>query len=72
MAEEKKDLIFLDAKLTDQVSVRAFRAELANGHTFIAYARVDFPHALQPGGRVKVCLSPFDMSVGRIVGEEMK
>jgi translation initiation factor IF-1 len=69
---EKKDLIFLDARLTHQVSVRAFRAELSNGHRLVAYARGDLPREPAVGDTVKVCLSPFDMSVGKIIFEDVK
>jgi translation initiation factor IF-1 len=70
--EEKKDLIFLDAKLVNQINSRAFRAELANGHSLVAYSRGVSPHEIGAGNTVKVCLSPFDMSAGRIVFEDVK
>jgi len=72
MKDEKKDLIFLDAKLTDRLSLRAFRAELSNGHGFVAYAQDDAPAVPEIGGTVRVCFSPFDMSAGRIFFEDVK
>ena len=69
---EKKENIFLDARLIVQISVRAFRAELSNGHRLVVYARGDVPREPVAGDVVKVCLSPFDMSAGRIVFEDVK
>lgn len=70
--EEKKDLILLDARLTHQVSVHAFRAELANGHGLVAYFR-EQPVGAGPrvGETVRVFMSPYDMSVGRMIFEDV-
>ena len=69
MDVEKKDLIFLDAKLVNRVNSRVFGAELFNGHGLVAFARGDAPRELAVGDTVRVCLSPFDMSAGKIVFE---
>jgi translation initiation factor IF-1 len=64
------EIIQLDARVVGMLSDTAFRAELGNGHRIVAYAaeaarsRV---RGLRPGDPVKVELSPFDMSAGRIV-----
>lgn len=69
---EKEETILLDARLVGVLHTRAFRAQLENGHEIVAYR----PHAegpqthLHPGDRVKVRLSPFDLSAGRIVEKE--
>ena len=67
------ELIFLDARLTEMINTRAFRAELGNGHTLVAWSRSSAsPEAgipWQVGDRVRVRLSPFDMSVGEMVRE---
>lgn len=68
---EKKEVILLDAKLVLQVSVHAFRAELANGHGFVAYSVGPFPRVLAVGDVVKVAFSPYDMSSGRMVFEDV-
>ena len=63
----------LDATLKAVINSTAFRAVLANGHEFTAYAgRGAEPQAasLQPGVQVRVEMSPFDMSRGRILFEE--
>jgi len=47
-----------------------FRAELANGHRVLAHsARKNREKlaGLAPGGKVRLEMSPFDMSKGRIV-----
>lgn len=59
----------LDAELLDVISSRAFRARLGNGHEMVAFGApelVEYPKV--PGGRVRVEMSPCDMSKGRIVG----
>jgi translation initiation factor IF-1 len=63
-------MIVLDAELTRVVSNRAFGARLSNGHELVAFAGRDSPPARDlagPGDRVRVRLSPFDMSQGEIV-----
>ena len=64
------ELIVLDARLIAVVDRRAFRAQLGNGHGFVAYWRGEIPAgepALQPGDQVRVRMSPFDMSAGQII-----
>ena len=52
---------------------RMYRVELANGHRLLAYvagkARLSFAR-LMPGDRVRLELSPYDLSSGRIVVEK--
>jgi translation initiation factor IF-1 len=47
---------------------RTFRVKLANGHLLLAYAtgKAKQSFAAQPGDTVKLQLSPFDLSEGRI------
>lgn len=72
MDDEKKENIFLDAKVTVPLHSRAFRAELSNGHGIVAYVRGEIPREIRVGDVVRVCMSPFDMSVGRVVFEGVK
>lgn len=63
----------LDATLKAVLNTTAFRAELSNGHEFTAFAKRG--EALQSAGlrlgmKVRVELSPYDMSRGRIIFEE--
>ena len=63
----------LDATLKAVLNTTAFRAELGNGHEFTAFAGrgAEVQTAgLQPGMKVRVELSPYDMSRGRIIFEE--
>ena len=66
-----KEIIELDAELTGVIDMRAFRARLGNGYEFTAFVpREKWPASgwvFQPGARVRVSLSPFDMSCGEIV-----
>jgi len=49
-----------------------YRVELANGHRLLAYvagkARLSFAR-LAPGDKVRLELSPYDLSSGRIIVE---
>ena len=51
-----------------------FRVELPNGHRLLAYAtgRAKAGFAAKAGDRVKLQLSPFDLSQGRIILETKK
>jgi len=53
---------------------RTYRVELSNGHKVLAYAtgRAKETFAAQAGDRLKLQLSPFDLSQGRIVVETKK
>ena len=66
-----KEIIELDAELTGVIDIRAFRARLGNGHEFTAFVPRENASAsgwvCRPGVRVRVALSPFDMSRGEIV-----
>lgn len=57
--------IELDAIVTVVLNNRAFRAQLENGHEVIVYDAEDA--RAEPGRRVRVALSPYDMSSGRWV-----
>jgi translation initiation factor IF-1 len=54
------------------LSSRTYRVELPNGHRVLAFmagrAKRDFA-GLAPGDKVKLKLSPYDLSEGRIVVE---
>jgi translation initiation factor IF-1 len=63
----KKELIFLDAKLTHVIQEQAFRAELDNGHQLVAWRARECPVECRVGDVVGVQMSPFDMSRGQII-----
>lgn len=63
----------LDATLRAVLNSTAFCAVLDNGHEFTAFAgrgAESLAVGLQLGARVRVEMSPFDMSRGRILFEE--
>ena len=65
----KKETILLDARLLSVIDNNAFDAELRNGHRFVAFFKrgeLDFAK-LEMGDEVKVEMSPYDMSKGRLV-----
>ena len=65
------EIIMLDAEVTVVINTRAFRARLGNGHEFTAFIpqeKVTAPGWVCPlGARVRVRLSPYDLSCGEIV-----
>jgi translation initiation factor IF-1 len=67
----RRDDIEVVGVVTEPVSGAAFRVEIGNGHRLLAYApgkkRAEFAQ-LAAGDRVALRVSPFDLSVGRIVG----
>lgn len=68
MAKEEK--ITLDAVVTEALPDTRFRVELENGQQILAYisGRMrKFYIRILPGDKVKVELSPYDMTKGRIV-----
>ena len=66
-----KEIIVLDAALTGVIDIRAFRARLGNGYELTAFVPREKATATGwvclPGARVRVQMSPFDMSRGEIV-----
>ncbi len=67
----KKETFVLDAVLTDVIQGATFNAVLPNGHEIVAFPRrADRERAracLSKGSRVRVEMSPFDMSKGTYV-----
>lgn len=65
----KQDVIEVEGKITDALPNAMFRVELDNGHQILAHIsgkiRVNFIKIL-PGDRVKVEMSPYDLTKGRI------
>ncbi|MBN2704647.1 MAG: translation initiation factor IF-1 [Pontiellaceae bacterium] len=66
---DKKETILLDARLISVIDNHAFDAELCNGHRFVAFIGRGDPGNDVPetGVQVKVEMSPYDMSKGRLV-----
>jgi len=66
----KEEAIEVEGKVIEALPNAMFRVELDNGHRVLAHIagklRMHFIKVL-PGDRVKVELSPYDLSRGRIV-----
>jgi translation initiation factor IF-1 len=65
----KEDVIEVEGTITEALPNTQFRVELDNGHNVLAHIsgkmRMNYIRIL-PGDRVKVELSPYDLSRGRI------
>ena len=66
----KEEAIEVEGKVVEALPNAMFRVELDNGHVVLAHIsgkiRMHFIRIL-PGDRVKIELSPYDLSRGRIV-----
>ena len=66
---KKKNLIEQDGTVTEALSNATFRVQLENGHIIVATIsgkmRMNYIRIL-PGDRVKVEMSPYDLTRGRI------
>ena len=66
----REDAIAVEGIVVEVLGEGLFRAELANGHRLVAHtARRQQAQAaaLGAGDKVRLELSPFDMSVGRVL-----
>jgi translation initiation factor IF-1 len=65
----KEELIATEGKIIEALPNAMFKVELENGHIVLAHVsgkmRMNFIRIL-PGDRVKLELSPYDLSRGRI------
>jgi translation initiation factor IF-1 len=65
----KEELIETEGKIVEALPNAMFRVELENGHMVLAHVsgkmRMNFIRIL-PGDKVKLELSPYDLSRGRI------
>jgi translation initiation factor IF-1 len=66
----REGAIEVEGAVVEVLPNQMFRVELANGHRVLAFvrgkARSSFAH-LVPGHKVRLELSPCDLSVGRII-----
>lgn len=69
----REDLIEVEGKVVEALPNAMFRVELENGHQILAHLsgklRTNFIRIL-PGDRVKLELSPYDLTRGRITWRE--
>lgn len=65
-----EEAIHVEAVVEQRLGNGLFRVRLANGHEVIAHCRLreqEMSSGLKAGGRVRLEMSPFDMSKGRIL-----
>ena len=70
MAKNKDDIIEVDGLITELLPNQFFRVELDNGHLVTAYTSgkiKKFKIRLVEGDRVKLEMSIYDMTKGRVV-----
>ena len=73
MAKQKEEAIEVEGEVVEALPNTMFRVELDNGHTVLAHmaGRMRrFRIRINPGDRVKVELSPYDLTRGRITYRE--
>ncbi len=69
----KEEAIEVDGKVKESLPNTMFRVELENGHVILAHLSGKMrKHYIRivPGDRVKVALSPYDLTRGRIIYRE--
>ena len=71
----RANAIQVEGEIVEALPNTLYRVELANGHRVLAHvagkARLGFVR-LVPGEKVKLEMSPFDLSQGRIMVEEQQ
>ena len=71
----KEDVIEVEGTVVEALPNTNFKVELENGHQILAHIsgklRMNYIKIL-PGDKVKVELSPYDLTRGRIHGEQNK
>lgn len=70
MSNQKKEIIELEGVVVENLPSTVFRVELDNGHEILAHisGKMRMNHIrLLPGDKVKVEMSPYDLTKGRIV-----
>ena len=71
----KEEAIEVEGTVTESLPNTMFRVELKNGHTILTHLSGKMrKHYIRivPGDRVKVALSPYDLTRGRIVYRHKK
>jgi translation initiation factor IF-1 len=69
-AAQKEEAVVLDAVVTQALPNAMFEVQLENTHKLIAYAAGRMRRyfiRITPGDRIRVELSPYDLTRGRIV-----
>ena len=64
-----KDFLEIDGEVTESLPSATFRVQLENGHEILAHLSGKmrmFNIRLLPGDRVKIQMTPYDLTKGRI------
>ncbi len=65
-----KDFIEIDSEVTELLPAASFKIKLENGHEILAHLSGKmrmFKIRLLPGDKVKVQMTPYDLTKGRII-----
>ena len=65
-----EDAFRVEGSVIETLSGKTWRVELANGHRLLAFAlgrEVKNFSGLRPGDKVRLQLTPYDLSMGRIL-----
>ena len=65
-----KDFLEIDGEVTESLPSATFRVRLENGHEILAHLSGKmrmFNIRLLPGDRVKVQMTPYDLTKGRVI-----
>jgi translation initiation factor IF-1 len=68
--DQKEEAVVMDAVVSQALPNAMFEVEIENGHKLIAYAAGRMRRyfiRITPGDRIRVELSPYDLTRGRIV-----
>lgn len=66
---QSKDFLELDGEVTESLPATTFKVKLDNGHEILAHLSGKmrmFNIRILPGDKVKVQMTPYDLSKGRI------
>jgi len=69
----REDAFRVEGRVIEALPNGTFRVELANGHRLLAFAagRTEQEFSgVKPGDKVKLQLTPFDLSTGRLLVEK--
>jgi len=68
-----EDAFRVESRVIEAMPNGTFRVELANGHRLLAFATARTKEnfsGVKPGDKVKLQLTPFDLSTGRLLVEK--
>ncbi|OQA35589.1 MAG: Translation initiation factor IF-1 [Parcubacteria group bacterium ADurb.Bin326] len=69
-AADSKDFLEIDGEVIESLPSATFKVQLENGHEILAHLSGKmrmFNIRLLPGDRVKVQMTPYDLTKGRII-----